>query len=142
KALDRVRTYYGLWRSNLSTPEFREIQKEMEPALAAHESAITQNEALFERIRTVYESDELNRRTPDEQRLVRLIYDDFARNGATLGGQEKERYAEIQRRLSELHTRFANNVLADEEKYVLCIGEHQLGGLPASFVQAARAAGE
>ena len=142
KVLDRVMTYYGLWRANLSTPEFREIQKEMEPRLAAHESAITQNEALFARVRAVYESEEMTMLPPDQRRLVQLIYDDFARNGATLEGEAKARYAEIEQRLSELHTQFANNVLADEEKYVLCIRENQLGGLPPSLVQAAKAAGE
>jgi peptidyl-dipeptidase Dcp len=142
KALDRVMTYYGLWRSNLSTPEFREIQTEMEPRLAAHESAVIQNEALFARVQAVYESDGLQMLPPDQRRLTRLIYDRFARNGATLVGEAKARYAEIEQRLSELHTQFANNVLADEEKYVLCIRDNQLGGLPASFVQAAKAAGE
>lgn len=141
EALDRVRTYYGLWRSNLSTAAFRDIQAEMEPRLAAHYSAVTQNEALFARVRTVYESEEMRELRPDQRRLVQLIYDDFARNGATLEGPAKARYAEIEQRLAELHTRFANNVLADEEKYVLCITDDQLGGLPASFVQAARAAG-
>ena len=142
KALDRVMTFYGLWRSNLSTPEFREIQKEMEPRLAAHESAVIQNGALFARVQAVYESEAMQMLPPDQRRLTRLIYDRFARNGATLEGEAKARYAEIEQRLSELHTQFANNVLADEEKYVLCAGENQLGGLPASFVQAAKAAGE
>jgi peptidyl-dipeptidase Dcp len=140
--LDRARVYYYLWRSNLSTPEYREIQGEMEPLLAAHYSAVTQNEALFARVRSVYESDEMQSLRPDQRRLVRLVYDDFARNGATLGREDKARYAEIEQQLSELHTRFANNVLADEEKYALCINGDQLGGLPDSVVQAAKAAGE
>ncbi|HWM29550.1 MAG TPA: M3 family metallopeptidase [Woeseiaceae bacterium] len=142
KALDRALTYYGLWRSNLSTPEFRAIQTEMEPRLSAHESAITQNEKLFSRVRAVYESEETKGLSPDQRRLAQIVYDDFARNGATLEGEAKTRYAEIEQRLAELYTRFANNVLADEEKYVLCIKEDQLGGLPASFIQAAKAAGE
>jgi peptidyl-dipeptidase Dcp len=139
--LDRALTYYGLWRSNLSTPEFREIQTEMAPRLSAHFTSITQNEALFDRVRAVYESETTSLR-PDQQRLLQLVYDGFARNGATLEGEAKARYAAIEERLAELHTRFANNVLADEEKYVLCITDEQLGGLPVSFVQAAKAAGE
>ena len=43
------------------------------------------------------------------------VYDRFARNGATLEGGAKARYAAINERLAELHTAFANNVLADEE---------------------------
>ena len=52
---------------------------------------------------------------PDEQRLVWLTYNGFARNGATLEGEAKERYAAINQRLAEIHTKFGNNVLADEE---------------------------
>ena len=77
---------------------------------------------------------------PDQRRLVDLVYDRFARNGATLEGPAKERYAAIQRELAELHNRFANHLLADEEKYVLYLDADQLGGLPESFVAAAAAA--
>ncbi len=140
RTLSRVFSYWGIWSSNRSTPEFREIQQEMAPVLSEFNSKITQNEALFERIRAVYEGDEMKSLRPDQQRLVELIYDGFARNGATLDGEAKERYAEINQRLAELHTRFANNVLADEENYVLYLEEDQLGGLPQSFVQAAAAA--
>ena len=142
RPLNRVLTYYGLWRSNLSTPEFREIQARVAPRLSAHTTAIIQNEALFDRIRSIYESDEMAALRPDQQRLVKLVYDRFARSGAALEAAAKTRYAEIEERLAELHTRFADNVLADEEKYVLCITEDRLGGLPASFVQAAKAAAE
>jgi peptidyl-dipeptidase Dcp len=90
----------------------------------------------------VYEGEEMQSLRPDQRRLVQLVYDGFARNGATLEGEAKARYAAIDQRLAELHTQFANNVLADEEKYVLCITDEQLGGLPASFVQAAETAGE
>jgi peptidyl-dipeptidase Dcp len=142
EALDRVFTYYGIWSSNLSSPEFREIQGRMAPKLSAFFSEITQNEALFERVAAVHEQrDGLDLR-PDEVRLVELVYDGFARNGATLEGEAKERYAAINQRLAELHTRFANNVLADEENYVLYLSEDQLSGLPDSFVKAAAAAAE
>ncbi len=46
--LDRVGTYRGIWSSNMSSPEYREIQMEMAPKMAAHRSKITQNEALFD----------------------------------------------------------------------------------------------
>jgi peptidyl-dipeptidase Dcp len=138
--LDRVFTYWGIWSANLSSPEFREIQQEMAPKLSEFRSKITQNEKLFERIKAVYESEAMKTLRPDQQRLVWLVYDGFARNGATLEGEPKERYAAINQRLAELHTRFANNVLADEEGYVLYLNGDQLSGLPESFVQAAAAA--
>jgi peptidyl-dipeptidase Dcp len=138
--LDRVFAYWGIWSSNRSTPEFREIQREMAPKISEYRSKITQNEALFARIKAIYEGDEMKSLRGDQQRLVWLIYDLFARNGATLEGEAKQRYAAINKRLAEIHTQFGNNVLADEEGYVLYITKDQLSGLPDSFVQAAAAA--
>ena len=140
RPLGRAFTYWGIWSSNLSSPEFRAIQQKMAPKLAEYGSKITQNRALFQRIAAVYEGEEMSRLGPDQQRLVWLTYDGFARNGAKLEGAAKERYAAINQRLAELHTRFANNVLADEENYVLYLREDQLAGLSPAFVQAAAGA--
>ncbi|MEC7471486.1 MAG: M3 family metallopeptidase, partial [Pseudomonadota bacterium] len=132
--------YYGIWSSNKSSPEFREIQRELSPKLSDYRSKINQNEKLFSRIKAVYESDELATLTDEEQRITWLIYNGFARNGATLEGEAKARYAAINKELASLHTKFSNNVLADEENYVTYITEDQLDGLPESFVKAAAAA--
>ena len=124
----------------MSSPEFREIQRELSPKLSDYRSKINQNERLFSRIKAVYESDELATLSDEEQRITWLIYNGFARNGATLEGEAKARYAEINKELASLHTKFSNNVLADEENYVTYITEDQLDGLPESFVKAAAAA--
>jgi peptidyl-dipeptidase Dcp len=138
--LDRVFTYWGIWSSNRSSPDFRAVQAEYAPKLSQHSTRITQNDDLFQRVRAVREGKAYARLRPDQRRVVDLVYDGFARNGATLTGQAKARYAEINQRLAELHTAFANNVLADEEGYVTYLTEDQLSGLPASFVRAAAAA--
>ncbi len=140
KALDRVFAYWGIWSSNRSTPAFRKIQTEMAPELSAFYSKISQNSVLFTRVKAVYEGDEMKSLREDQKRLTYLTYNSFARNGATLTGKSKLRYAEINKRLAELHTKFANNILADEENYVLYLNKSQLGGLPESYVLAAAAA--
>jgi peptidyl-dipeptidase Dcp len=131
--LSRVFTFQGIWRSNVSTPESREVQQRVAPKVARYRSKITQNKELFARVKAVYESDEVKSLRPDQQRLVWLVYDRFARNGATLDGEAKERYAEINQRLAVVHSQFSNNVLADEEAYVVYLTEEQLGGLPYSL---------
>jgi peptidyl-dipeptidase Dcp len=136
---DRVSTYFGIWSGNLSTSEFRKVEAEMAPRIAEFRTKIIQNEALFRRIQAVHDGDEPATLGPDQQRLVTLVYDRFARRGATLEGDDRKRYAEINKRLAELHTRFANNVLADEEGHVTFITKEQLGGLPDSLVEAAAA---
>lgn len=138
--LSRTFRYWGIWSNNNSSKEFRAIQQEMAPKLSAFNSKITQNKALFERIKAVYESNELKSLSTEEQRITWLIYNGFARNGATLDGEAKERYAAINQELATLHTNFANNVLADEENYVLYLNKDQLSGLSDSLITAAASA--
>ncbi len=140
--LGRVFTFWGIWSSNMNSPEFRAIQGELLPELSAYQSQITQNRELISRVQAVYEGDEMDTLRPDQRRVVELVYEGFAHNGALLEGEDAERFAEINARLSELQTQFANNVLHDEENYVTYISEDQLSGLPASFVAAASAAAE
>ncbi|MGA9588632.1 MAG: M3 family peptidase, partial [Salegentibacter sp.] len=141
-ALDRAFTYYGIYSSNMSSPEFREVQKELSPEIAEYQAKITQNEALFQRIKTVYDNAQKNPLEPEQQRVIKLIYEDFAMQGANLSKEDKQRYAEIDQELSKLYTQFSNNVLADEENYAVYLQEDQLGGLPESYVKSAATAAE
>jgi len=135
KLLNRVQTYYGIWSSNLSSPEFREIQKILSPKMSEMSSKITQNEALFQRIKTVYEASQATPLPADQQRVVDLIYNRFVMQGAELDQASKTRYAAINKELSSLHNQFSNNILADEEGYVTYIEKDQLSGLPDSYVK-------
>jgi peptidyl-dipeptidase Dcp len=136
--LDRVGTIYGVWSGTMSSDEFREVESEMEPRLAAFRDQIYQNADLFQRVAAVYENrDSL---TPEQQRLTWDYYTDFVRAGAKLSGEEKKRISEINQRLATLYTDFSNNLLHDEESYVTYLDENQLAGLPKSVVDAAAAA--
>ncbi|RYY99631.1 MAG: M3 family peptidase, partial [Alphaproteobacteria bacterium] len=140
--LDRAMTYYGIWSSNVSSAKFRKIQAEMAPKLSDYQSKITQNAALFARIKALHDTQGSLKLTPHQARLLKLVYDRFQLNGAELTGEKRERYAAINAELAELHTTFSNNLLADEESWVTYLTPQQLGGLPASFVASAKAAAE
>ena len=134
-ALNRINRYYGIWSANVSSPEFRKIQGEMAPVLSEFRSKISQNEALFKRVKTVYDNSLKSPLEDDQQRVVLLTYEGFAMSGAELDSDKKKRYAEINKELSSKYTKFANNILADEENYVVYLEENQLGGLSESFVK-------
>lgn len=141
--LDRAFTYYSIWSSNISSPEFREIQENLAPKISEYSSKISQNEELFQRIKTVYENSMENPLPADQQRTVQLIYEEFAMEGADLSAEKKERYAEINKELSQLYNKFSNNVLAEEENYVVYLTDQQVNGLPESYLtSAAKAAAE
>lgn len=140
--MNRVSVYNGIWSSNMSSPEFREVQNILSPKLAEYRSKISQNEALFQRIKTVYENSKTNPLPAEQQRVVDLMYQEFEMNGANLDAEGKKRYAEINKELSSLYNTFSNNVLHDEENYVTYLDENQLGGLSDSFIASAKAAAE
>ena len=137
--LDRVFSYYGILSSNMSSPEFREVQAVLAPKLSEFSSKISQNEALFKRIKTVYDNAQENPLESDQQRVVELIYKGFAMRGAALDAEKKERYAAIDKELSVLYNKFSDNVLHDEENYVTYLNDNQLGGLSEGFIKSAAA---
>ena len=141
-ALDNFFSYYGILSSNMSSPEFREVQGQLAPKFSEYSSKINQNEKLFQRIKAVYEASLQNPLDPDQQRVVDLTYKGFAMNGADLDEEKKARYAEINKELSSLYTNFSNNVLHDEENYVTYLNEDQLGGLSEGFIKSAAAIAE
>lgn len=135
--MNRVSPLYSVWVSNMSTDEFRPVQRTMAPKLAAFRDKIMQNPALFKRIEAVWESPEKAKLSPEQQRLVWDYYTDFVRAGAKLSEEQKKRISEINQRLATLYTTFSNNLLHDEENYTLFLTKDQLGGLPESFVVSA-----
>lgn len=137
KVLNRVFKYYGILGSNVSTPEFRDIQTELAPKISEYNSKILQNEKLFRRIKSVYDASQIVPLRIDRQRVVELIYVNYVMEGAGLDSIKKQRYAEINKELSSLYTKFSNNVLHDEENYVTYLTEDQLGGLSESFIKSA-----
>jgi peptidyl-dipeptidase Dcp len=131
--LDRVSTVYGIWSGTMSSPDFQVVQREMAPKLAAFNDQITQNEALFKRIETVYNSPDKNKLNAEQQRLVWLYYTNFVRSGAKLDTKAKARLTEINQQLATLFTKFSNNVLFEEDnQFVTLKSEDELKGLPQS----------
>ena len=135
--LDRAFSYYGILRSNISTPEFREIDVVLAPQFADYTAKITQNQRLFSRLQTIYQRSQENPLEDDQQRVVELIYKGFEMNGAALDSISKVRYADINRKLSSLYTTFSNNVLHDEENYNTYLTDDQLDGLSDGYIKSA-----
>ncbi len=138
-ALNNFFSYYGIMSSNVSSAEFREVQSLLAPKFSEFQSKISQNEKLFQRIKTVYDEAQKNPLDADQMRVLELTYKGFEMNGAELDAEKKKRYAEINKELSSLYTKFSNNVLHDEENYITYLNEDQLGGLSEGYVKSAAA---
>ena len=134
RALDRAATVYYIFGSTLSDEAVQQVERVIEPKMAAFRDSITQNEKLFSRIAAVYEKRQTSGLTAEEQRLTWLTYTNFVRAGAKLDATSKKRLAEINQSLAGLFTQFSQNLLADEsERYTVLESEADLGGLPASL---------
>ena len=143
QSFDRVSTLYGVWSATMNSPEFQVVQREMAPRLAALNDQITQNQDLFKRIETVYNSPAKAKLTPEQQRVTWLYYTNFVRAGARLDANAKKRLSEINQQLAGLYTKFSQNVLAEEDgQFIVLKSEDELAGLPQSLRDAAAAAAE
>jgi peptidyl-dipeptidase Dcp len=140
RTLQRVVSVYGVYSSTLATPEFQAVEQKMAPKLAEFQDRVYQNEPLYKRIAAVYETRATSGLTPEQQRLVWVHHNNFARSGAKLDAPAKKRLTAINQRLATLFTTFSQNVLADEtDRLTVLESEKDLAGLPPSFVAAAAA---
>lgn len=138
--LNRVlNTFYPLLSAD-SDDELMEISLEVSKKLSAHSTGISLNEKLWKRIKEVYDNRKNLTLTPEQQMLLQTTYDSFARNGANLQGVEREKYGQLVSKLSELTTRFGQNVLKELNTYEIWLGAEDLTGLPESSIEAAAAA--
>jgi len=114
----------------------------MAPKLARHWNEIHLNEKLFTRLDALHRSAGSLGLTSEQARVLERYYALFRRAGAGLDAAAKERLKEIGDRLASLGTSFGQNVLADEQSYVLPLGADGLDGLPEFARAAARGAAE
>ncbi|WP_136439702.1 M3 family metallopeptidase [Pacificoceanicola onchidii] len=141
EALDKVLgTFFNIAGAD-SNDARQALQRDFSPKLSAHSSAIYANEALFARIRDLWEKRDTLDLSDEEARVLMLTHRGFVRAGAALTGDEAERMKEVKARLAVLGTAFTQNLLKDESSWMMDLSEADLDGLPEFVIDAARAAG-
>lgn len=128
--------FYNLLEAN-SNDEMMEISLRVSPKLSDYSTSISLNERLWDRIKQVYDNREMFNLNPEQQMLLQKTYDSFARNGANLEGEDRETYRKLSAELSELTTRFGQNVLKELNTYEIWLEESDLTGLPEDIIAAA-----
>ena len=141
KKLNRVYAAYGIYSSNMNSSEFEPVEAEMEPKLAEISDKINQNTKLFQRIQAVYNSKDKSKLTKEQQRLVKVIYDNFVYAGAKLDAATKAKVSLLNQQLAGLYTKFSQNLLSEENnQYVELISDADLAGLTPELKSAASSA--
>ncbi len=136
--LTQVSSVFDNLNSALTDEAMQDIAKEMAPRLARHQDNIILNEKLFQRIQAIHQQRKKLDLTEEQSMLLEKTYDDFVRGGALLTGVARERFREINERLSLLSVQFGENILKEDNRFEMLIAdEAQLAGLPERVVQAA-----
>jgi len=137
--LSRVsRVFYNLTSAN-TNDQIQEIQSEMAPKLAAHSDDILLNNELFKRVETIYENRESSDLEDSSIKLLEDTYRDFVRAGALLSSEEQQRMRQINERMSELTTKFQENLLTmNRERAILVDTKEELAGLSTARIAAAK----
>lgn len=121
---------------------YQEAMQRVTPLLSQHSANILLNEALFDRIKAVYDNrDKEMGLTPEDKRLITETYASFADNGANLKGADRDKYRELTAELSDLNLKFSQNVtngMKDKTRR-MWISEEDTAGLPESIKTAAKA---
>ncbi|HET8808952.1 MAG TPA: M3 family metallopeptidase, partial [Flavobacteriaceae bacterium] len=118
--------------------EIQQIAQEISPWLTEFRNNLLLNEALFERVKTVFEERKNLKLSPEQNTLLEKQYKSFARNGANLSEEKKSELREIDKKLSKLSLTFGENVLAETNNYELHLTDkNDLKGLPESEVETA-----
>ena len=137
--LDRISSLlFNLNECNTDSA-MQQIVMELTPELTRYENSVSMNEKLFARVKAVYEQRDKLELTTEQRTLLENTYKGFVRNGVNLSGRDKKIFAKNSERLAELSQKMNQNVLADNNNYILHITkERDLNGLPENVVAAAR----
>ena len=140
-ALGNVLLTMSNLESALGDPELQAVVTKVTPMLSEHSTNIMLNEALWQRIKFVYDNmDKDKSLTAEDRRLTQEVYKDFVENGANLQGAAREKYRKLTAELSDLQVKFSQNLSNDMKNpdRRLWLTADQLAGLPESAIAAAR----
>ncbi len=136
--LDRISSVFFNLNSAETNEDIQKIAQEVSPLLSGFSNDIMLNEALFARVKKVYETRKRLDLNIEQRTLLDKKYKSFSRNGAHLSEAGKLRLREIDAQLAKLKLSFGENVLAETNKYEMHLTEeNDLDGLPDGEKEAA-----
>lgn len=136
--LNKVSSAFFNLLSAESNDKMMEISQRVSPKLSESSNDVILNEKLFDRIKNVYEQRDKLHLNTEEAKLLQETYENFARNGANLNSEDKEKFRRLKAEENKLTLTFDQNVLKDQNSYeMLLTDEADLEGLPESIREAA-----
>ncbi|MCP4289462.1 MAG: M3 family metallopeptidase [Gammaproteobacteria bacterium] len=129
--LDRAWSPVRHLNSVKSSPELREAYNACLPLLSEYSTEISQNHALYAGYRAIKDSADFDNLDPARKKTITDALLHFRLGGVELEGADRERYQHLQKDLSELQSKFENNLLDSTQAWqYLTEDELELQGLP------------
>ncbi len=143
RMLDRTERVFNNLAGVNSNDAIRKVQADMAPKLAAHKDSVLLDEALFQRVNSLYEQRQQLDLDAEQRHLLERHHLEFVRAGARLSASDKARLKDLNAELASLQTRFTQNVLEEvNASAVLFDSREELGGLSDAAITAAAKAAE
>ncbi|MBT0552096.1 M3 family metallopeptidase [Riemerella anatipestifer] len=131
KQLDVVSNLFFNLNSAETNDELQKIAQEVSPLLTEFSSKIFQNQNLFLRVKSVYDSKQNLDLNEEQTMLLEQTYKGFVRNGALLSEVDKKKLEGINKDLAIKSLTFGQNVLATTNTYFKHITDvNKLKGIP------------
>ncbi len=125
----------------MNSPELREVYNATLPKITQYYAELGQNLKLYNKFKELRNSTVYEGLGAARKKIIENELRDFRLGGAELPDAQKTRYLEIQERLSELSSRFSDNLLDSTNDFLLLIeNKDELTGLPEDVLQAAKEA--
>lgn len=141
--LSRIWSPISHLNSVKNSPELREAYEKCLPMLSEYATWVGQNKGLYDAYRSLKESASFEQLSKPQRKSVEDALRDFELSGIGLPPEKQKRYGEIVARLSELSSKFSNNVLDATMAWSKVItDEKELTGMPESALAAAKARAE
>lgn len=133
--LGRVSRVFSALTGANTNDELQEVQSFLAPQLSAHNDAIYLNDALFQRLKTLYEKrSELNLDS-ESLKLLENYYENFEIAGANLSDADKEKLKELNSQIASLTTQFNKTLLdANNAGALIITDKAELAGLSESQI--------
>ncbi len=127
-----------------NSDELREAYNACLPKLSAYSTEVGQNKSLQQAYQAIKDSPDFSGLSTAQQKTINNALRDFHLAGVDLSDDKKQRYGEIKSRLSDLSSKYGENVLDATNKWQkLITDKNHLAGVPesalAGFEQAAKA---
>ncbi|HEX2829995.1 MAG TPA: M3 family metallopeptidase [Burkholderiales bacterium] len=141
--LSRAWGQVGHLNAVMNSPELREVYNANLPKITQYYTEISQHQGLYAKYKALRESPAFDRLAPAQRRVIENELRDFRLGGAELADKDKARFMEIRERLSQLSSRFSDNLLDATNAFTHTVTDPKhVAGIPDDVLQAAREAAE